>query len=288
MIPTSSIPISPIPASVIIVTKNEAGKIADCLHHVAAFDDIWVVDSASRDATAQIAKDHGAHIVSFVWNGQYPKKRQWCLDTLPLKHDWVLFVDADEIVTPDLVDEIAHVLKEQLLDASPQMAGYFITGRYVMQGKVLKYGIPNCKIALIHRQRMEFPVVDDLDIPGMGEIEGHYQPVFTSGQDLYPIGLLRAYMIHDAVDDSRAWGFRHEKYARWESGLNKKKAWPVDPVPWRQAVKTYLRQSRFRPEGFFVLGFLVKLGFLDGWRGWRLARMKYTYYALIRDLMTGS
>ena len=156
-----------IPASVIIVTKNEAGKIADCLHHVADFDDVWVVDSASRDATAQIAKEHKAQVIPFVWNGQYPKKRQWCLDTLPLKHDWVLFVDADEIVPLALREEIAHVLS-----ASPQMAGYFIIGRYVMQGKILKYGIPNCKIALIHRHRMEFPVVDDLDIPGMGESKG--------------------------------------------------------------------------------------------------------------------
>ena len=91
-------------------------------------------------------------------------------------------------------------------------------------------------------------------------------------------------MIHDALDDARAWGFRHEKYARWEAGLNKKNAWPVDPVSWRQTVKTYLRQSRFRPERMFALGFLVKFGCLDGHNGWRLARMKYTYYNLIRKL----
>jgi glycosyltransferase involved in cell wall biosynthesis len=268
---------------VIVVTKNEARRIAECLGHLTAFDDIWVVDSGSRDATADIAKSHGAQIVNFTWDGQYPKKRQWCLDTISTRYPWIFFVDADEIVTPELVDEIGSVIK-----LNPSEAGFFITGRYRMGGKILRFGISNQKIVLIHKNRMEFPVVDDLDIPGMGEIEGHYQPVLKQDYAHLKIGKLKSMMIHDTMDDERAWIFRHEKYARWEAGMNAKNnykgAWPIDPVPWRQWVKLRLRQSRFRPELMFLASFILKMGMLDGRNGLDFARKRAFYYRIIKKL----
>lgn len=277
-----------IPVSVIVVTKNEAAKIAACLSALTDFQEVWVVDSASRDATATIAAKHGAKVVNFIWNGAYPKKRQWCLDTLPLGSDWVLFVDADEIVLPDLVEELRNLFLSGG-SSGPSMAGYFITGRYRYQGAVLKFGYPNRKIALLHRHRMEFPVVDDLDIPGMGEIEGHYQPVCTcqDGPATFGIGSLHSVMIHDALDDVRAWIFRHEKYARWEAGMNRKRAWPVDPVPLRQRIKHLVRYSplrALRPALFFIGAYVIKGGFRDGRGGWDLAARKYAYYQWIKTI----
>ncbi len=268
-----------IPVSVILVTKNEAHRIAECLAHLTSFDDIWVVDSGSRDATADIAKSHGAQIVNFTWNGQYPKKRQWCLDTISTRYSWILFIDADEIVTPELVDEIGSVVK-----SNPSEAGFFITGRYRIGGKILRFGLPNQKIVLMHKDRMEFPVVDDLDIPGMGEIEGHYQPVLKQDHAHLKIGQLKSMMIHDALDDMRAWNFRHEKYARWEAGMNKKDAWPKDPIQWREMVKLYLRRSRFRAEIMFFVGFILKCGYLDGKNGLFWAKQRYKYINKINKL----
>lgn len=268
-----------IPVSVVIVTKNEAQKIALCLSSLQQFDDVWVVDSNSRDGTKEIAEANGAKTVSYHWNGQYPKKRQWCLDHLDFCYPWILFVDADEMVTVELCDEIQSVLL-----SSPQEAGFFITGRYCLGGKILRFGMPNQKIVFIHKDRMKFPVVDDLDIPGMGEIEGHYQPVLKEGAPHLRIGKLNSIMIHSAMDDVRAWDFRHEKYARWEVGMNAKAAWPVDPVPWRQWVKVWLRQSRFRPELMFLACFVVKLGFLDGRKGLDFARKKGFYYKVIKNI----
>ncbi|MDY0029360.1 MAG: glycosyltransferase family 2 protein [Pseudobdellovibrionaceae bacterium] len=265
-----------IPVTVIVVTKNEGQRIEACLRSVQDFDEILVVDSHSRDQTGDIARACGVDVITFTWNGQYPKKRQWCLDNLPLKHDWVFFLDADEIFTPELIEEIRHLFSSSM----PQECGFFVTGRYSVGGKVLRFGLPNKKIALFDRARMGFPVVDDLDIPGMGEIEGHYQPVCLRN-DLR-IGSLQSYLVHYALEDERAWAFRHEKYAAWEAGMNKKGAWPIDPVHWRQCVKSLLRGSRFRPEILFLVGFILKLGFLDGKYGHKLAIGKYKYYKYIK------
>lgn len=264
-----------IPVSVIIVTKNESRNILSCLDQLTDFSDIWVVDSESRDGTADLARSRQVNIVDYKWNGQYPKKRQWCLNMLPLKHDWIFFVDADEIIPAELTNEI-----ERLILSDPVEAGFFIEGRYRLNGKILCHGIPNQKIALLHKGRMEFPVVDDLDIPGMGEIEGHYQPVCKNNG---PIGRLSHFMIHDALQDERAWIFRHEKYARWEAGMNIKNAWPIDPIAWRQAAKQFLRNSFFRAEIVFLVGFVFKLGFLDGQEGLKLLKMRYGYLKLIRS-----
>lgn len=271
-----------IPVSVVIVTKNESQKIIDCLGRLDRFDDVWVVDSASRDGTVELVKTRNIHVAQYQWNKQYPKKRQWCLDHLALKYDWIFFVDADEIIRDELIDEI-----EAKILSVPIEAGFFIVGRYRIQGKILRYGIPNQKIALLHRERMEFPIVDDLDIPWMGEIEGHYQPVLKTPILHSSIGIFENYMIHDALNDGkdeRAWLSRHEKYARWEAGMNAKQAWPKDPVAWREKVKVFLRNSFFRAEIIFVVGFIYKRGFLDGVHGFKISKMRYTYLKKIQAM----
>lgn len=267
-----------IPVSVIITTLNEAKRLPACLAALKDFGEVIVIDSKSRDQTQSIAQAAGAGVIEFSWNQLYPKKRQWTLDNVSLKHEWVFFVDADEIATPELCNE----LRALFAGGKPACHGYFIKGYFTASGKPLKYGLINRKLALFRRDAFKFPVVDDLDIPGMGEIEGHYQPVPTAAA--IKIGALQHGVLHDALDDVRGWNFRHEKYARWEAGMLLRHAWPTDPVPWRQKLKTMLRQSRFRPELMFVLSYIILGGFLDGVAGLELARRKRAYYQLIRKL----
>ncbi len=266
-----------IPVTAIIVTKNEEARLPACMAVLTPFHEIVVVDSGSRDKTAEVARSYGARVVDFSWDGKYPKKRQWTLEQVPLATDWILFVDADEIVTAELVEEIAA-----LFQGTPPCDGYFIEGRYRMDGRLLKYGLKNNKIVLFNRHAFYFPIIDDLDIPGMGEIEGHYQPL-PARLDVR-IGTLKNFMIHDALEDARAWAFRHEKYARWEAGMNRKGVWPQDPVPWRQRVKVRLRQSKRRPELVFLMSYIVKAGLLDGKRGLAFAKSRYRYYDMVRKL----
>lgn len=263
-----------IPVSVLIVTRNEASRIERCIEALQGFDEIIVVDSGSTDGTAGLARTAGARVENFSWNGQYPKKRQWCLHNLSLRHDWVFFVDADEIVTPHLIKEIQSI--------SFDRAGYFISGLYVIDGKIMRHGLRNNKIALLNRRRMEFPVINDLGLPGMGEIEGHYQPVLKPEFARTGIGYLRAPLLHHAHHDPAGWEERHRRYAAWERGMNARNAWPADPVPWRQALKKIFRASPARPLLAFLHCYVWKRGFLDGKPGWRFACSRASYYAMIK------
>ena len=92
----------------IVPVKNEAENLERCLPALAWADEVFVVDSQSTDHTADVAARFGAEVVQFHFNGTYPKKKNWALDNLPFRNEWVLIVDADEVVVPELAAEIAE------------------------------------------------------------------------------------------------------------------------------------------------------------------------------------
>lgn len=262
--------------SVIVVTKNEGRRLQKCLEALRNFQYVYVVDSNSWDQTREIANQFGTNVVSFSWDGQYPKKYQWCLDKLHLQTDWVLFVDADEIVTQNLFSE--------LLKLDFRLAGYFIKARYRLNGKLLKYGLQNNKLCLINRHKIQFPVVDDLDLDGMGEIEGNYQPILRKGHEKESIGQLCHYMIHDSMDDLKSWEKRHYRYAQWEVGMDNKKAWPTENRSRHRFLKACFKKLPFRGIIAFVHSYILKRGFLDGKAGFKMALSRYQYYRMINKL----
>jgi glycosyltransferase involved in cell wall biosynthesis len=259
-----------IPISVLIATKNEEKNLPRCLSALERFDEIVVIDSGSRDATIEIAKSFGVKTVDFLWNGEYPKKRQWCLDYLSLKYDRIFFVDADEEVTQALCDEISR------LDWA-DTAGYFVKGAYVINNTPLRFGLKNNKLCLFDRRKIEFPVVDDLDLPGMGEIEGHYQPVLKAGIS-NKIGSLRNALLHHAMEDLTRHQSRHNDYAAWERGMRRKQAYPNEPGFIRRILKTVFNHIPLRPHAAFLHSYIFKFGLLDGVNGFFLAKSRYMYY----------
>jgi glycosyltransferase involved in cell wall biosynthesis len=267
-------PPNKIPVSVIIVTRNEGPRIGGCLRGLKDFSEILVIDSSSTDGTPERAREEGVRVINFAWDGQYPKKRQWCLDNLRLEHERVFFVDADEEVTPELMDEI-RALKWDC-------AGYFIKGRYVIGGRRLRFGLCNNKLALLDRRKIEFPVVDDLGLPGMGEIEGHYQPVLKSAFRNEKTGQLAVPLLHHAYEDETAWWERHRRYAAWERGMDRKKSWPSG----MRRSKRFFRALPFRAAAAFAHCYIMKLGVFDGRAGLSFARSRYAYYRMARpDLL---
>ncbi len=97
-------PLTAVPVSVIIPTLNEAVNLPRCLDHLRWADEVVIVDSSSTDDTAKIAAERGATVVQFKWDGRWPKKKNWARRNLPLKHEWVLIVDADECIVPELAE----------------------------------------------------------------------------------------------------------------------------------------------------------------------------------------
>lgn len=84
-----------------------------------------MVDSQSTDETLKMADELGAKVVQFRFNGTYPKKKNWALENIPFRHEWVLIVDADEVIPLDLAEEIAHVLQQP-----NGYDGYYINRRF--------------------------------------------------------------------------------------------------------------------------------------------------------------
>ena len=125
-------------------------------------------------------------------------------------------------------------------------------------------------------------MVDDLGLRGMGEIEGHYQPVLKEDYAADSIGTLDAQMQHDAGADMRAWEARHQRYAMWEAGMNALGAWPRDPVGWREFLKRVFRAMPVRDVAAFLHCYVLKFGFLDGAAGLDFARSRGRYYRMIR------
>src|SRR5437868_10268505 len=135
-----------IPVSVVIAVKNEAKNLPRCLESVRNFGEVVVIDSQSSDATIDIARARGANVVQFYYGGGWPKKRQWGLDNLPLRHEWILLLDADESVTPELIAEIRLAVTQCEID------GYYIGLDLFFLGKRLRHcGASFYKLCLFRR-----------------------------------------------------------------------------------------------------------------------------------------
>lgn len=260
-----------IPVSVIIMTKNEEKNIGKCLDSVAGFDQIFVVDSGSEDQTYRIATEKGAHVVQFKWNGKYPKKKQWSLENLPFRHDWVLYVDADEEVYPSLAREISGIMS-----AKPGYDGYFVKFDYVFLNKVLRFGHHVYKLAFFNRHKGKFLDYEDLDAANMWEVEGHYQPHIAG-----TTAVLKHRMLHDDHDSLFHYFARHNRYSDWEAVLrmkgkivNRGEAQPGI----RMMLKLLFHRMPFKGLVAFFHSYVIKLGFLDGAPGLHFALARAFYY----------
>src|ERR1700676_771098 len=105
-----------LPVTSIVVARNEARNLPRCLESLREVAEVYVIDSQSTDATVQIAESYGAHVVQFHYQGGWPKKRQWAMESLPLANDWMFLVDADEALTPELAQEILGATQNPAYD----------------------------------------------------------------------------------------------------------------------------------------------------------------------------
>ena len=106
-------PRSIVPVSVVVPVKNEGHQLARCLESVHWAGEIVVVDSQSADDTVAVAERCGARVVQFRQNGPWPKKKNWALENVPFRHEWVLLLDADEVLAPDADVEIARLVTDR-------------------------------------------------------------------------------------------------------------------------------------------------------------------------------
>jgi glycosyltransferase involved in cell wall biosynthesis len=245
--------------SVVLLSFNSEATLGATLASARLVsDDIHVVDSGSADKTLEIAAAAGAQIVQHPFEN-YGRQRNWAIDNLPLKHGWQLHLDADERLTPELVQRI-NALKA---DFPAGTDGYFIPRLTYFLGRPIRHGgmYPIWHMRLFRN--------------GKGRCEDRkYDQHFRCDG---PTAEIDAAMIDDVRMSLSEWTSRHNRWADAEADelLNPSETGVIagqlagDPVQRKRALRgAYNRAPLFlRAFGLFFYRYVLRLGFLDGMPG---------------------
>jgi glycosyltransferase involved in cell wall biosynthesis len=255
-----------IPITVIVAARNEAHNLPRCLESLREFGEVYVIDSQSTDGTVEIAQSYGAHVVQFHYQGGWPKKRQWAMESLPLAYDWIFLVDADEALTPELANEIREAVQ------SPEYDGYYIALRMFFLGRELRHsGASFYKLSLFRRGKGRFECrLKDQD-RSMADMEVHEHVVLGGGTA--KTTRLQYTLLHHNVESLSHYIRKHDEYSNWEARVwmeGEGSARDLEPALFGSQAqrRRWLRKKLFGLPGSPVLFFLYKyclcLGFLDG------------------------
>ena len=300
--------------SVLILTFNEEVNIARCLDSVAWSDDVLVVDSFSADRTVEIAKSRGVRVLQnrFV---NFADQRNFGLDHGGFKHDWVLHLDADEVIGLELKEEIFSVVEREaqflrLACAQPggapgkksfppsrgnlatirlgegETAGsdaYRLASKVIFRGRWLKHSglYPWYQVRFGRRDRLRFVQV------------GHGQRENLPAERL---GTLRQPLLHYSFSKGMYdWIERHNRYSTAEA-IHYSAGSGTKSIDWsgvfsvsdgarrRRALKQLFASLPFRPTLRFIYMYVFRLGFLDGRAGFTYCRLLriYEYFTVLK------
>ncbi len=257
--------------SVIILTHNEETNIARCLDSVSWSDDILIVDSFSDDGTVEIAKRYGARVIQRAFE-DFSSQRNFASEQGNLKHEWVLHLDADEIVTAELQAELARAM-------FADKDAYRISSRLIFCGKFLRRAglFPSYQVRFGRKQALRFKQV------------GHGQR-----ETLEPrrIGTLKASLLHFNFSKGLCdWVEKHNRYSTAEARQNVYGSADIDFTVLdllsfttdrrRRAAKKIFRRLPCRPTIRFIYTYLFRGGILDGKAGFTYCRLIAWYEWLI-------
>ena len=251
--------------SVVFPVLNEEENLPAALASVTWAGEVIVVDSGSSDDTAAIAARAGARVVMFKHRPDGPKKKTWSLRNLEFRNEWVLFLDGDERITPQLQAEIEEILR------NPQHDGYYLDREMFFRGRRLSCYRPDWNLRLFRHSRTSMEDLGLHDLPGTGDNEIH-EHFLVNGST----GFLKSPLLHNDYRGIAPWIERHNKYATWEAHLYRQ--WREQPLDFRigsmkdpVARNRTLRRVWVRFPGRPLLRFLIwligKRGFRDGRTG---------------------
>ena len=256
--------------SAVVLTYNEETILGKCLEALHFVDNIIVFDSFSTDGTLEIAKSFNATILQRKFD-DYASQRNAALATVPEDCDWIVMVDADEIVTPELKKEILSKTNE---DKGITM--YRVRRKDMLQNKWIKKssGYPTW-----------FPrVFKNGCVTVKREINEEYN---TTGKE----NMLSEHLIHYPFNKGMNWWFwKHNRYSEMEASkmlveinrpIELRNLWAKDPVLRRKAQKRLSYRLPFRPQLIFFAFYVLKGGFLNGRAGYTFCKLRMTYEWMI-------
>lgn len=260
--------------TIAIPVLNEENNIAMCLQAIGCdfAESVVVIDSGSVDNTCAIARRFGANVVDFKWDGRFPKKRNWFLRHHTPTTEWVMFLDADEILNPSVKQEISVALQE----SSHQ--GFLLTYTNYFLGRRLRGGFPLRKLALFRVGGIEYERIDE-EHWSQCDMEVHEHPVVHG-----TVGLIRSRIDHRDIRGIDSYMRKHNEYAAWEARLlyvTRSSSLRNDSISMKQRVKYFLLSSRYGGFMYFLGSFLVMGGWKDGSNGFAFAMLKACYFTQV-------
>ena len=259
--------------TLLVPVKDEQANLRRCLESVEWIDEVFVVDSKSKDGTEKIALEFGAKVVQFEYSGGWPKKKNWALENLAFSNDWVLILDADECLPPEAEKEI----KKIVCDPNPEHDGYWINRRYFFLGKALKHAyFPNWNLRLFKHKLGRYEKITDVDThSGDNEVHEH---VVVQGST----GKLKSIMDHHAFPTIESFVEKHNRYSNWEaivesSTIDAEESLQHSQVKGKRRLRRLFRKLPFRPTLRFLYVYLWQGGIFDGWEGYVFARLHAQY-----------
>jgi glycosyltransferase involved in cell wall biosynthesis len=235
-----------LPVSVFILTLDEEDRLPRCLRSLSWAEDVVVIDSGSTDGTVAVARSLGARVVHHDWEG-YSRQKDFALTQC--EKEWVIWLDADE----EISDELAKSLREAL--RSPQRAdGYEVARRTIYLGKPLRFGgwYPDWKVRIFRRNRVRF---DGLSVHESAVVRGRVER-------------LKGDLLHHSY---RNLSHHLEKIDTYSTLSAREMNTRRTPKPWDLLV---------HPPAKFIKAYILRLGFLEGWRGLVVALMGALYVAM--------
>jgi glycosyltransferase involved in cell wall biosynthesis len=276
--PTSATDARVLNLSVIILSYNEEANLPDCLDSLAGLVcSIFVVDSFSTDRTAEIAKARGAMFTQHPFEN-YSVQRNWSQQNLPIETPWILHLDADERLTPELVSEINAKLKNPPADAD----GFLLRKRTIFMGKWIRHGghYPSYHLRLFRRSK------------GRCEDRLYDQHFIVKG----PVERLKHDYLDVVSSTLSSWTLRHTRWAEMEAremlAVNAGRAQvapallgnPIQRRRWWR--KTYGTGPLFaRAFLYSCYRYFLRLGFLDGREGLIFHFLQGFWFRFLVDAM---
>lgn len=265
----------PLDLTIALPVKNEERNLIGCLQAIGSdfAKHIVIIDSGSTDATIDIANSEGVSVVNFVWDGKFPKKRNWFLRNYNLKTKWVLFLDADEYVTTEFKKEL-----KQKLEIEDNKVGFWLNYTIYFMGKKLKGGYPLNKLALFKVGAGEYEKIDEDKWSNL-DMEIHEHPVLDG-----EIGYIKSKIDHRDFRGVSHYMAKHNEYASWEAyrfmktynNEDAKASWT-----WKQKIKYELMHSALIGPIYFLGSFFFYGGWKDGATGFAFAILKMSYFTQI-------
>ena len=261
---------------VLIPTLNEAAVIRDTVQNALAIGPVFVLDSLSTDGTQRIAREAGATVVEQKFLG-YARQKNWGLENLPFKGEWVFILDADERITPQLREEVLRTIA-----AARPADGYFVNRVVLFMGRAIRHGglYPSWNLRLFRRGTCRY------------EDRSVHEHMVCDG----PTNYLRHEMIHIRGESVHEWIRKHVRYADLESDEWVKLRFGQEAGASAQQLfrhtlryRQYLRReiwprTPLKPVLRFFYMYLLRLGVLDGLAGLHMANMMSIYEYMIELL----